>query len=301
MAGDVDVLGVGYNTEDHVCVVDGPPLAGGKTRVRSYFSQCGGQVPTALVALQRWGLGTAYAGPIGDDDAGRRQLASLRAEGVRVDGCVHRAGVGSHLSFITVDARSGERTILWYRDDRLALRPGELDAGAAGRARALLLDGDDVEVAIELATAARRAGALVMLDVDRVEARTRQLLAVADLAVVPAEFARQFAGTADPSAALRAIGECGPSLAAVTLGAGGAVARHSGSEIRQEAFAVEAVDTTSAGDVFHAAFLYDFLDGREVRRALRFAAAAAALAATRLGGRASIPALDEVRGLLGSA
>jgi sulfofructose kinase len=299
MSGALDVLGVGYNTEDHVCVADGPPVAGSKTRLRTYFAQPGGQVPTALVALQRWGLTTAYMGPVGDDGAGARQLASLRDEGVAVDGCVRRAGVASHLSFITVDAASGERTILWHRDDRLALRPGELDTSAATGARALLLDGDDIDAAIEMAAAARRGGALVMLDVDRVDARTKDLLAVTDLAIVPQEFARDFAG-AEPAAALRAICACGPAVAAVTLGAAGVVARGGGREYRQEAFSVEAVDTTSAGDVFHAGFLYDFLDARDIQRALRFAAVAAALATTKLGGRASIPARGDVRARLAS-
>lgn len=293
MTAAVDVVGIGYNTEDHVWVMDGPTPAGGKARASGYFVQPGGQVPTALVALQRWGMSTAYIGPIGDDAGGARQLASLRAEGVVTDGCVRRQSVPSHLSFITVDASSGERTIQWYRDNRLALRPGEIAIDVLAGARALLLDGDDIELAIEMGTAARRAGVVVMLDVDRIRHRTPALMAASDIAIVPAEFAHPF-GDGDPSAALRAICDGGPRIAVVTQGARGAVARADGREYRQPAFAVEAVDTTSAGDVFHAAFLYDFLHGGGIESALRFAAAAGALATATMGGRDSIPALDEV-------
>lgn len=293
----VDVVGIGYNTEDHVWVMDGPTPAGGKARARNYFVQPGGQVPTALVALRRWGVSTAYVGPIGDDAGGARQLASLRAEGVVTDGCVRRPGVPSHLSFITVDASSGDRTIHWYRDERLGLRPGDIASDALAGARALLLDGDDIEVAIEMATVARRGGTLVMLDVDAVGDRTAALLSVSDIAIVPAEFAGSFGVADDPSSALRAICDGGPRIAVVTLGSRGAVGRAGGREYRQPAFAVEAVDTTSAGDVFHAAFLYDFLHGGGIETALCFAAAAGALAAAAMGGRDSIPTLDEAREL----
>ncbi len=298
---DLDVLGVGHGTEDHVCVVARAPVGGGKVRVREYLVQPGGQVPTALVALQRWGMRTAYIGAIGDDDGGRRQLASLRDEGVAVDGCVTCVGVPSQRSFITVEASSGERAIQWYRDGRLRLRTVDVDLAVPVRAGALLLDGEDFEVSIEVARVARRAGARVMLDADEPRADAHELLAVTDVAIVPAEFALQFAGTADLAAALRRMCESGPTTVVATLGADGAIALASGIEHRQAAFPVEAVDSTSAGDVFHAGFLYWSLRGDDTGGALRFAAAASALTVARLGGRASIPTLDAVRDRLGLA
>ncbi len=298
---DFDVLGVGHGTEDHVCVVARAPAAGGKERVRKYFLQPGGQVPTALVALQRWGLLTAYIGAIGDDDGGLRQLASLHDEGVAVDGCVTRVGVPSQRSFITVDASNGERTIQWYRDGRLRLRAADIDLVVPARARALLVDGSDSEVSIEVARAARRGGAQVVLDADEPGADAHELLAVTDIAIVPAEFALDFAGTSDLAAALRRMCESGPTTAVATLGEDGAIALANGIEHRQAAFPVDAVDSTSAGDVFHAGFLYCSLRGDDTGGALRFAAAAAALTVARLGGRASIPTLDAVRDRIGLA
>jgi sugar/nucleoside kinase (ribokinase family) len=252
------------------------------------------------VALQRWGLTTIYIGPIGDDPGGVAQCESLRSEGVNIDACHLCPGVPSQCSFISVDAGAGERTIQWYRDDRLALRADQLDEARVAGARAVLLDGEDVDIAVATARCARDAGALVVLDVDEPDAGTRRLLPLADIAIVPAGFAERFARAADLADALGAICDGGPKVAVATLGDRGAVARCDGRVFRQDAFAVRPVDTTSAGDVFHAAFLYATLAGSDMDETLRFAAAAAALACTVLGGRASIPSLDAVRALMSS-
>ncbi|MFN8640398.1 MAG: PfkB family carbohydrate kinase [Candidatus Binatia bacterium] len=195
-----DVVGFGFNTVDHVCVVE-RPLLDGKTRARDYRQLPGGQVPTALVALQRWGLRTAYVGPLGDDAGGAAQRAALEAEGVDLRGARLRPGVASHTSLILVDAISGERAITWHRPPGLALRADELDAALFAAGRALLLDADDADTALLAAGAARAAGALVMLDVDVPGPRTAALLARTDVAIVADGF--RSATPASPTSAPR--------------------------------------------------------------------------------------------------
>lgn len=300
VSGAIDVLGIGHGTEDHVFVVERMPTVGAKVRAREYFVQAGGQVPTALVALQRWGLRTAFASPVGDDEGGARQIASLRGEGVAVGGCRTCPGARSQLSFITVDAASGERTIEWYRDSALRLRPNDDDRALAASARALLLDGEDVDAAVELATIARDRGATVVLDADEARPELTALLSMTDVAIVPVGFLRGLSGIADPSEALKDLGARGPRVAVVTLGERGALAWTDGEVVHQPAFSCEAVDSTSAGDVFHAGFVYSLLRGESVAAALRFAAAASSICVERLGGRSSIPALAEVHERLDS-
>src|SRR5262249_30318354 len=105
-----DVVGFGFNNWDHVCVVDLAAAPDSKQRLRAHFTQPGGQVPTALVAMQRWGLSTAYVGPFGDDDGGELQRSSLVAERVDVSGCPSRPGSRSQISMILVDRVTGART-----------------------------------------------------------------------------------------------------------------------------------------------------------------------------------------------
>lgn len=289
-----DVVGFGFNTIDHVCVVTRPLVADGKARAQAYRQLPGGQVPTALVALQRWGLRTAYVGPISDDAGGALQRASLREAGVDLRGAVLRPGVGSHTSVILVDAVTGERTVHWQRPPELALRADELDPTLLAAGRALLLDADDVETALLAAAVAQDAGALVMLDVDEPGPRTAALLARTDAAIVTDGFPQRHTGLDDLGAALRRMCTEGPRLAVATLGAGGALACERGSLHAVAGLRVPVVDTTSAGDCFHAGALYGLLHGWSALRALRFATAAAALACTRLGGRSSVPSLDAV-------
>lgn len=294
----LDVVGFGFNTHDHVCAVARPPRLDGKQRLLAYAQMPGGQVPTALVALQRWGLRTAYVGPFGDDEGGRGQRAALAAEGIDLNACRTRSGVGSHTSVILVDAVSGERSVLWARPDGLALRADELDRATLAAGRALLLDADDSATAIVAASWARAAGALVMVDVDEPGPRTDELLALTDVAIVSDGFPQRYTATADLRTALQRMAARGPWLVAATLGAGGALACADGRTFHVSALRVPVVDTTSAGDLFHAGCLYGLLQEWPVERSLRFASAAAALACTVRGGRTSVPALADVLDLL---
>ncbi len=291
------VIGLGYNTLDHVCVVDHFTPLGGKARVRSYRTQPGGQVPTALVALQRWGVATVYVGPFGSDEGAAAQRASLESEGVDLSQSWTCDGCGTDQSFITVDSVTGERSIQWYRDERMNLSPERVAKLDLSGVRALLSEADDGAAAVELARRARASGVRVVLDADNRCDGFDDLLGSTDIAIVPSDFTGSDLGSAGLDVLLRELVAGGPSVAVVTLGPQGALALSGGELLRQDAYPVRAVDTTSAGDVFHAAFLFGDLVGLKVVDSLRFAAAAGALACERAGGRDSIPSLQDVREL----
>ena len=126
----VDVVGLGLNATDTVLMVREFPPLGGKERVVSLSRQAGGQMATALVACQRLGLSTRYIGKVGDDEAGRFQLESLRKEGVDVKYAETTRGAATQFGLIIVDQATGERTVFWDRDKRLAVTPEELKAEA---------------------------------------------------------------------------------------------------------------------------------------------------------------------------
>src|SRR5439155_11014652 len=103
----------------------------------------GGQTASAMVALQRLGLKTAYAGRFGSDAEGRFGLSSLKQEGVNLDFAETIAGAYNQIAFIIIDARSGERTIIWDRDERLSYRPDEAPFKLAAHGRVLHIDAHD--------------------------------------------------------------------------------------------------------------------------------------------------------------
>ncbi len=284
-----DVVGIGLSSVDHLAVVERHPRLDAKQDLVAYDMQPGGQVPTALVALQRWGLRTAYIGAFADDAGGALARRALAAEGIDLSAAVTRPYTRQQVSVILIDQVSGERSVLSERAEALVMTEAEIPAATLGATRALLMDAVGLAPAIAAARRARAAGALVVLDTDAPEPGADALLALTDVLVVSVGFVERLTGRTDLRAALRATAARGPWFVGVTLGAGGAMALVNGHLHYVPAYRVRTVDTTGAGDVFHAGTLYGLLQGWPVDDTLRFAAAAAALKCERVGGRPGIP------------
>jgi len=295
----IDVVGLGLNATDTVMVVREFPALGGKERVVSMSRQAGGQVATALVACQRLGLRTRYLGKVGDDDAGRFQLASLRREGVDVRAARAVRGTPTQFGFIIVDQKTGERTVFWDRDPRLAMTPGEISPRALAGAQALHLDGCDVDACVKAATLARRAGVQVVADLDTVYKKVERLFPHLDYLIASANFLPAVTGQDDPFRVLENMArEYGMRGAGMTLGRDGALVLWQGRYLYSPGFVVETVDTTGAGDIFHGAFIYGLVAGWEMERILDFSNAMAGLNCTRLGARGGIGTRAEAERLL---
>ena len=295
---EFDLLGIGQASIDHVCSVEGLPRFTGKEAMLAYDVLPGGQIATALLAGARLGLRGAFVGSIGTDSAGSAVLAPLDAAGIDLSGVRRVGGASTRLAVILVDRASGERTLLWYRDPRLRLRLEDVPAARIARARCLLLDGDDPEVSAHAARTARAAGVPVVLDVDRAAPGIEALLAAADFPIVSRHFAESFSRDGTLRGGLERLVGLGARLAVVTLGDRGCLALAGRREIRSPAFPVMPRDTTGAGDVFHAAFVWGLLEGVEVEALLRAANAAAALSARALGAQGGLPTRNELEAFL---
>src|SRR5437867_8662353 len=112
-AKDFDAVGFGLNAVDHLIVVPEYPAFDSKLRFLEHQLSAGGQTATAMAALQRLGLKTAYAGRFGSDEEGRFGLQSLKDEGVNVDSVEVIESASNQIAFIIIDQNSGERTIIW--------------------------------------------------------------------------------------------------------------------------------------------------------------------------------------------
>src|SRR5499426_2219342 len=123
-----DAVGFGLNAVDHLIVVLEYPAFDTKMRFLAHKQSAGGQTASSMVALRRLGLKTAYAGRFGSDPEGLFGLQTLKDDDVNVDYAEVVDGARNQIAFITIDARSGERTIVWDRDDKLAYTPAEAPA-----------------------------------------------------------------------------------------------------------------------------------------------------------------------------
>lgn len=294
-----DAVALGLNAVDHLIVVPHYPEFNSKIPFVSHTLAPGGQCATAMVALARLGMRTSYIGKIGSDELGRMQLDSIRCEGVECSGVKIVEGAESQTAFIIIDQVSGERTILWNRDERLVVNEDEVDPAAVTSGRALLLDGHDVAASIAAARLAREGSVPTVLDIDDPYPGFESLLPLIDLIVCSRNFAERVTGEKDPHLGLRELQEsAGSPLVAATMGRDGVLAYCAGQYIHSPAFDVACKDTTGAGDAFHGGFIYGLLSELSVEETLRFANAVAALNCCKVGARTGLPTLDEVVALL---
>ena len=154
----LDAVGFGLNAVDHLIVVPQYPQFDTKTRLTEHKESAGGQTATAMVALQRLGMTTAYAGRFGSDEAGRFGRESLISEGINVDYAETIEGATNQVAFIIIDELSGERTIIWDRDERLSYQADEVPIELAARGRVLHIDAHDPPACVAMAQAAHAAG-----------------------------------------------------------------------------------------------------------------------------------------------
>ena len=298
---DFDVVGFGLNAVDHLIVVPEYPAFDTKTRFTEYERSAGGQTASAMVALQRLGLKTAYAGRFGSDDDGRFGLLSLEYEGVNLDDAQTIEGADNQVAFIMIDSRSGERTIIWDRDERLSYRPDEVPVELATRGRVLHLDAHDPPACAVMARTAREAGAIITADIDNVYEGLPALLPLIDVLITSSAFPYRLTGISDERVALVELqAQYGCAIVGATLGTRGAVVYCEGEFIESPAFEIPGGcrDTTGAGDAFHAGFIYGLLRGDELEECMKLGNAVAALKCRVLGARSALPTAGELKEFL---
>jgi len=298
---DFDVVGVGLNATDTVLMVPRFPAYGGKAPFTREFCSVGGQVATAIVTCARLGLRAKYIGSVGDDERGRIQMDSLRASGINVEHVQQRANCANQSAYIVVDESTGERTIFWNRPDCLAISPAQITPDQITCARLLHIDGHDTPAVEHAARIARGRSIPVTVDVDTIYAGFDRVMPLVDYLISSAEFPARWTGIEDPCTALIAIQRVsGMRVAAMTLGAHGALAYSEGRFHYSPAFVVNCIDTTGAGDVFHGAFCYAVLQQMPIADALEFSNAMAALNCTAPGARGRIANAEEARAFMQS-
>jgi sulfofructose kinase len=294
----VDIVGVGLNATDTIIRLPHYPAFNSKVEFRISEILPGGQVATAVTACARWGLKARYVGKIGDDPSGLLQENEMRKAGIEAHWIV-APNCQSQSSFILVDEESGERTVLWKRDPRLELLPSEIHRDWVVQARLLHVDGHDCAGATEAARWARAAHIPVTADLDNLYPGVEVLLENVDYAIASKEFHARLCGEIDPFVSLPAVASrFGCRLTAATLGLDGVLAWDGSRFHYSPAFDLKPVDTTGAGDVFHAGFAYALLRGDNLAGSLEFSCAAAGFACMGMGARGGIASLEEIEGLI---
>ncbi|MET4607034.1 sulfofructose kinase [Bradyrhizobium sp. JR4.1] len=288
----VHVICLGLSALDQVWRVD-RPFAGGSEKIKAveYGTLGGGMAANASVAVAKLGASVAFWGRAGNDAAGHEMRSAFAAEGVDVKNFRLFPDGRSSVSGIIVDS-FGERQIVNFRG-AYPEAADWLPLETVARASSVLADPRWVEGAATLFGEARVRGIATVLDGDVADAAVfERLLPLTDHAIFSEPALTAFAGSAEDQS-LAGLSCFGCRVIAVTHGEGGVSWYENGGLHRQAAYAVDVVDTTGAGDVFHGAYALAIGAGLEVRTAMAFSAATAAMKCRHAGGRNGIPGINE--------
>lgn len=291
------VVGIGRNCIDHLAVLESMPRVDTKVPMLDYRLVAGGQSSTAMVALARLGLKVACVGVVGDDSSGRLVIEELEKEGVDTSNVVVEKGMPTPLALILVDKNTGRRTIAYLDSAKGRLERRRVNVEEIFSARCLLIDPYGTQLGLEISREARERGIIVVYDAEHMVEGFQKMISSSDYVVGSADVIETI-GAGDAREALEKLFSSGPRAAVITLGEGGCVALSSEGFISRPAFKIEVLDTTAAGDAFHAGFAYGLLQNWELKKILEFSNAMGALVCRGLGGRESLPTLKEVKKFL---
>jgi ribokinase len=301
MSGPVyDVIGFGVVAVDDLVYVDRFPEPDGKMAVLERRREGGGLAGTALVAAARLGARTAWCGVLGEDELSRYSLTELEREGVDVSRVIRRPGADPCASVIIVVKSTGQRSILSGIRGVTPFPPGEIGPELIGKCRVLFVDHTCPATAIRAAGFAREAGIPVVGDVESLgDPGVSELVPLIDHLIVGKECASGHTGVRDPAGMVRALAGSGRACTAVTAGADGVWYSAGTGEVRRvTGHRVAVADTTGCGDVFHGAYAAFLAFGKDVSAAIEAANAAAAIKATKPGGRSGIPVRSALEAFL---
>ena len=292
-----DVIGFGTNAVDFLIEVPEYPRFNSKIELNQYTQAAGGEVATTMVGLQRLGLRTTYVGRFGDDPAGAFGLKSLVDEGVDVKHAERVAGARTQIAFILIDARNGERTVIWKRDEKLWFSENDAPVSEVSTASVLHLTPHDPKASVAMAREAKKSGTIVSIDADNVFDGIEELLPLVDILIVSAEFPAKIFSIDDHRIALPEMASrYGCAVCGVTLGAAGSLLYSEGNFVETPGFPVPGGchDTTGAGDAFRVGVIYGLLKDRSIEESAIYANGVAALKCRAVGARKSLPAESEL-------
>ncbi len=303
MSGSVVV--VGSSNTDMIIKLDRLPSPGETVLGGEFSTAAGGKGANQAVAAARAGGHVTLIARVGDDMFGRLALEGFEAAGIDVRHVRTDPAASSGVALIFVD-RSGENCIAVASGANARLTPADVgEAGDAIRTADILVTQletpiETVRAAVELAS---EHGVPVVLNPAPARVLGAEILRhVAVLTPNETETALltgiEVSSEADAEAAARRLARLGVGRVIVTLGARGAFVHGNDCTALVAGFAVEAVDTTAAGDVFNGALAVALADETPIVEAVRFANAAAALSVTRLGAQPSAPTRAEIEELL---
>lgn len=288
------IVGIGANVCDTLYTISKFPDEDTKLRAESSVQSGGGPCATGLVAASKLGAKCAYIGALTDDGAGLFLKGDLEKYNVSTEFVTIEKGCVSFSSSIWLNKETASRTCVFYRGNIPPLKLNDEQKNAIKDANILMVDGNEMDAAVEGAKIAKENGTKVLYDAGGLYDGVERLLPYADILIPSEEFALGHTKAENPEDAAKVLFEkYSPDVVVITQGKKGGII-YDGKEAKSyPAFVVDAVDTNGSGDVFHGAFAFAVNSGYNYYDACVFSSAVSALKCTKIGARVAVPTFDE--------
>lgn len=286
----IKVVGIGAAVADTLAMLDKYPDRNTKTRASSMKQSGGGPCATGIVACSKLGVKSGFIGTLSSDAAGAFLLSDFEKYGVDTSNIEVKSGFRSFTSQIWLDRQTGSRTIVFDKGDLPPLKLNDKQKQAVADAEILMVDGNELEAAIEAASIATQNGTKVLYDAGGMYDGIERLLPFADILIPSEEFCKGVTGKETSIDALISLHEkYTPEVSVVTCGKDGGWTYSGDEPVFYPAYPAEVIDSNGAGDVFHGAFAAAVINGFDYIKCCHFASAVSALKCTGVGARQSVP------------
>ena len=290
----IDIVGIGANVYDTLITLKSYPKEDTKMRCKGIKKSGGGPCATGLVAASKLGAKTAFIGNLSDDDGGKFLKADFERFGVSTEFCEIKSGYTAFSSYIWLARDKATRTVVFDKGDLPPTKIGEKAKKAISGSRVLMVDGNDMDAAIEAAKIAKESGTKVLYDAGGLYDGVERLLPYADILIPSEEFALGFTGAKSAEEAAKALFDrFSPEFVVITQGKKGGIIFDGKAVTPYPALPAVVVDSNGAGDVFHGAFAFAVTKGYNAYKACIFSSAVSALKCTKTGARDAVPVFDE--------
>ncbi len=288
------IVGIGANVFDTLYTVNNYPKEDTKLKANAVKVSGGGPCATGLVAASKLGAKCAFIGNLSDDNGGKFLKADFEKYGIDTSLIEIKSGFDTFCSCIWLATETASRTCVFFRGNIPPTEINNEQVDAIVNADIYMVDGNDMNAAIEGAKIAKENKTKVLYDAGGLYEGVENLLPYSDILIPSEEFALGHTETSDVCDAAKILYEkYSPEVVVITQGKKGGII-FDGKEIKEyPAFLVDAVDSNGSGDVFHGAFAFCVTKGYNYYDACIFSSAVSALKCTKVGAREGVPTYEE--------
>ncbi len=290
------IVGIGACVMDTLYNIAHYPTEDTKLRATGSKPAGGGPVATGLVAAKKLGENTAYIGVLSEDNGGIFLKNDFEKYGVDTELIETKSGYRSFTSVIWLSSETTSRTCVFDKGNLPELKLNDTQIKAIITADLLMIDGNELDAAVEGARIAKANNVKVLYDAGGLYEGIEKLLPLVDILIPSEEFALDHTGCDNAKEAAKKLYDMyNPEVVVITQGKKGGIIFDGNDVTAYPIYPAVVVDSNGSGDVFHGAFAAGVVKGFDYLKCCHFSSAVSALKCTGVGARESVPDFETTK------